>query len=262
MPDNNESIYGANAITGTKEDALAGRDVQIMTSNTQKISLTPENTDATQVDQNKPQDQQQDPNKTPEANPQVTPEAALATEIQQAKQANTDVQKELTAKGIDFDGLTQEYETSGSLSAESIAKLEAAGYPKSAVQAYIAGMEATSVKFENTVYEYAGGRQEYAKMAEFITGLGQGYVQAFDKTVETGDLTHIQMAIQGIKSQMALKYGTNNRTIMGGSGNTASAQGFTDKSEMTKAMSDPRYGRNKSYTEEVQTKVIRSTFLR
>ena len=49
----------------------------------------------------------------------------------------------LSDKGINYEALTAEYDTNGSISAESYAALEKAGFPASVVNAYIAGVEAT-----------------------------------------------------------------------------------------------------------------------
>lgn len=260
-----ESIYGSNAIVGNNvTPAPVGRDVDIQTSNTQTITL---NTGG--QPQGEPQGQPQgEPNAQPQADPTKTveqivdPEATLTKEIQQAQQADKDIQADLTAKGVDFNTLATEYEKTGVLSAESLAQLEKAGYPRSAVNAYIAGMDATTAKFENTVYEYAGGKEEYARMAQFISSMGQNYVQAFDRAVDSGDLTQIRMAITGFKAQMTQKYGTNNRNILGGNATNTGVQGFANKGEMTAAMRDARYGRDPGYTKEVQNKVIAASFMK
>ena len=53
--------------------------------------------------------------------------------------------------------------------------------------------------------------------------------------------------------------GTNNPTILGGTGGNASANtGFNSRQEMIEAMSDPRYGKDKTYTREVEQKTIKS----
>lgn len=256
MPDT-ENLYGTNVITGNKDDAekaLEGRDVEIRTTNTQTITMKPEG-DETPTDKN--------PEVKTETTPEVTPEQQLGTDIQNQLKAEQDARKDLASKGVDFDVIATEYETNGTLSAETFAKLEKAGYPRSVVDAYIAGMEATAARFEAQVYDYAGGKEAFMQMTQFVQGMGNEYVNAFNKVIETGDLTQIRIAINGFKAQMAAKYGTNNRTIMGRSNGTAqTVQGFTSRDEMVKAMSDPRYGRDPGYTKEIQEKTIRATFMR
>lgn len=259
-----ENLYGENAIVGNKEDAekaLDGRDVKITTTNTQTVNLKTEGGDGTVTDETPKDDTKDGDNKQPDE-AEVTPEKQLETDIKTQIQAEEDAKKDLAAKGVDFNAIAAEYESNGALSAETLAKLDKAGYPKSVVDAYIAGMEATAARFEAQVYEYAGGREAFQQMTQFVQGLGNEYVNAFNKVIETGDMTQIRIAIQGFKAQMASKYGTANRTIMG-KGNTATGvQGFTSREEMVKAMSDPRYLRDPGYTREVQEKTMKSTFMR
>lgn len=259
-----ENLYGDNAIVGNKEDAekaLDGRDVQITTTNTQTVNLKTEDGDGSTPEDTPKDDTKDGDNKQPDE-AEVTPEKQLETDIKTQMQAEEDAKKDLAAKGVDFNAIAAEYESNGALSAETLAKLDKAGYPKSVVDAYIAGMEATAARFEAQVYEYAGGRESFQQMTQFVQGLGDEYVNAFNKVIETGDMTQIRIAIQGFKAQMTAKYGTNNRTIMG-KGNTATGvQGFTSREEMVKAMSDPRYLRDPGYTREVQEKTMKSTFMR
>lgn len=253
-----ENIYGDNAITGSKEDAekaLEGRDVQITTTNTQSVNLKTE--DGVGADDTK----QEEP-KTEDKEPEATPEQQLENDIKTQMQAEKDVITDLQGKGVDFNAIANEYETNGTLSDATLAQLEKAGYPKSVVDAYIAGMEATAARFEAQVYEYAGGKDAFYQMTQFVQGMGNEYVNAFNKVIETGDLTQIRIAIQGFKSQMAAKYGTTNRSIMGKGNYGQATQGFTSRQEMVKAMSDPRYLRDPQYTKEVQEKTMRSTFMR
>ena len=254
-----ENLYGDNAIVGNKEDALAGRDVEIKTTNTQTVTMSQEG-DEQQTTQTQEQNQEQTQEQTQE--PEVNPEQQLEKDLQTQMQADKDVRADLTAKGVDFNAIAAEYENNGGLSPETFAKLEQAGYPKSAVDAYIAGMDATAARFEAQVYDYAGGKEEFHRMADFVRGMGDQYVNAFNKVIDTGDLTQIRIAIEGFRSQMESKFGTSNRTVMGNGRPTPAVQGFTSRDEMVKAMSDPRYLRDPAYTKEVQNKTIRSTFIR
>lgn len=252
-----ENLYGDSTIVGNKDDGskvLEGRDVEIKTSNTNTVNFK------------EPEESAGTPPETPETNketPEATQEVKLETDIKNQLQAEKDAQKDLESKGVDFTKIASEYESNGALSAETFAQLEKAGYPRSVVDAYIAGMEATAARFEAQVYDYAGGKEAFAQMAQFVQGMGNEYVNAFNKVIETGDLTQIRIAIQGFKAQMVSKYGTSNRTIMGrGADATHGVQGFATKAEMTKAMSDPRYARDPAYTREVQDKTLKSTFMR
>ena len=82
---------------------------------------------------------------------------------------------------------------------------------------------------------------------------------AFNEIIEKSDLNVVSSYIAGIKAQMQAQHGTDNPTL-GGAESTGKAAGFADAAEMVKAMSDPRYGRDPKYMQEVERKVAASKF--
>ena len=180
--------------------------------------------------------------------------------VKEQQKAEQDVKADLATKGVDYDALVKEYEDNGKLSEESMKALKGAGYPETVVNAFIKGFEAQVNEFTNAVYKMAGGEAEYGKLCNFIKGLGEADVQAFNETINSGSLTQLAALINGYKAQMTTKYGTSNRSILGGA-NAVEAQGFNSKDAMIKAMNDPRYGNDMAYTEKVQRMTMQSTFL-
>ena len=180
--------------------------------------------------------------------------------VKEQQKAEQDVKADLETKGVDYDALVKEYEDNGKLSEESMKALKGAGYPETVVNAFIKGFEAQVNEFTNAVYKIAGGEAEYGKLCNFIKGLGEADVQAFNETINSGSLTQLAALINGYKAQMTTKYGTSNRSILGGA-NAVEAQGFNSKDAMIKAMNDPRYGNDMAYTEKVQRMTMQSTFL-
>ena len=180
--------------------------------------------------------------------------------VKEQQKAEQDVKADLATKGVDYDALVKEYEDNGKLSEESMKALKGAGYPEAVVNAFIKGFEAQVNEFTNAVYKMAGGEAEYGKLCNFIKGLGEADVQAFNETINSGSLTQLAALINGYKAQMTTKYGTSNRSILGGA-NAVEAQGFNSKDAMIKAMNDPRYGNDMAYTEKVQRMTMQSTFL-
>lgn len=192
-----------------------------------------------------------------------TPEAEIKEVedgVKEQQKAEQDVKADLETKGVDYDALVKEYEDNGKLSEESMKALKGAGYPETVVNAFIKGFEAQVNEFTNAVYKMAGGEAEYGKLCNFIKGLGEADVQAFNETINSGSLTQLAALINGYKAQMTTKYGTSNRSILGGA-NVVEAQGFNSKDAMIKAMNDPRYGNDMAYTEKVQRMTMQSTFL-
>lgn len=201
--------------------------------------------------------------KTEEKKEEKTPEAEMKViedGVKEQQKAEDEVKADLTSKGVDYDALVKEYEDNGKLSDESLKALKGAGYPEAVVNAFIKGFEAQVNEFTNAVYKMAGGEAEYGRLCEFIKGLGEADVQAFNETINSGSLTQLSALINGYKAQMTTKYGTSNRSILGGAAMVEN-KGFNSKDAMIKAMNDPRYGMDMAYTEKVQRMTMQSTFL-
>lgn len=255
-----ESLYGSNVVVGraeesTSDNPLEGRDVKITTSNTStvKVGEEPEGTS----EDNK--ESEENPEGSPEGN---ASEAQTQAEVDQARQAEQDTKKVLDSKGVQWDALETEYTKDGKLSEATYTKLAEAGFPKTVVDAYIAGVEATASKFVNSVVGYAGGEKAFQQMTQFITGLGETEAKAFNSLIDNGNLAVIKTAIEGYKARMVAKFGTNNPTILGSEEVPNQVpQGYPSKGEMVKAMSDKRYGRDPAYTKEVEAKVAKSKFI-
>lgn len=197
---------------------------------------------------------------TQEENQQNEDEDSVAQEVQEQRQAEEDAKAQVAKAGLDWDALSKEYEDNGSLSKESMNKLEKSGFPPSVVNAYIRGMEATANAYRDAVYNLAGGEEDYKQLTGFVAGLGQKEINTFNRAIDRGDLDELRNMFIGYKTRMVQKYGTSNRSILGGSAG-GSTGGYANKSAMVKAMSDPRYGTDPEYTQSVQNKVMSSRFL-
>lgn len=198
---------------------------------------------------------------TPESTPkeetqETTTEVETPVEdnpVETQKETEKVIKEELETKGLSFDEFAEEYQTTGTLSPESINKLEQAGYPKAMVDAYIAGLEAQANKFVDTVKSYADGKWD--NIVELVKTQGQEAIDGFNATLNTGNLSQIKLMINGLLAQHKTQFGTSNPLVTGMPTATTNQAGFTSKQEMVTAMADKRYGRDMSYTREVQTKV-------
>ena len=196
------------------------------------------------------------PESTPKEETQETTEVETPVEdnpIETQKETDKVIKEELETKGLSFDEFAEEYQNTGTLSPESINKLEQAGYPKAMVDAYIAGLEAQASKFVDTVKSYAGDKWD--NIVELVKTQGQEAIDGFNATLNTGNLSQIKLMINGLLAQHKTQFGTSNPLVTGMPTATTSQSGFTSKQEMVTAMADKRYGRDMSYTREVQTKV-------
>lgn len=188
--------------------------------------------------------------------------AQVQAAINNQLKAEQDLKADLSSKDVNFDNLAKEFEDNGELSKESLDKLAKAGYPKSVVDAYINGMQAMSDRFVSNVMNMAGGEEGYKQLVNFIKGQPKTVIDSFNATIEGGNLGQIELAINGLMAQMQRAYGTANPTIMARQTGGQTTGGYNDQSEMVKDMSDPRYGRDKKFTEMVYTKVANSTFMK
>ena len=173
-------------------------------------------------------------------------------------QANEDLKNDLESKGVNWDDLEKTYTEKGELTAEQLQSLEKAGYPKSVVDAYIRGMEAEYDRLARHVVESAGGQEEFIKLQTFASQQNADYKKMWNDTMNSGNVMAIQTMLRGIKADMVQTMGSSNPTIMGASGAVSTNVGVNSKEEMVAAVADPRYGKDKSYTREIEQKVINS----
>lgn len=184
---------------------------------------------------------------------------SLEDDINKQLEAEDDVKKDLETKGVDFDALAKEYENNGALSAESMDALAKAGYPESVVNAYLNGLQALNDRFTTAVKGFAGGEEGFNRLTEFLKTQPQDVINAYNATIQSGNLGQIHLMMDGLVSKMTQKYGTANPTVMGGASANAGAEGYTSMEQMTKDMSDPRYQVDPQFTRTVMQKIKNAT---
>ena len=235
-------------------DVSAAHDITVTqnASGGMEATVTKQDPMAEPAAQEEPQGDQKETQGEPEAQ-------QVQTDINNQIQTEKDLKADLSARGIDFDALDEEYDKNGQLSQESLDKLAKAGYPKSVVDAYLNGVQALADRFVSQVKSFAGGDEAFARMQEFIATRPAAEVNAFNSLIENGDLGQIRLAMQGIKAQMTQKYGTANPTVMGNGSAKEAPSGYTSTRQMVKDMSDPRYQVDPAFTREVMQKIKNST---
>lgn len=235
-----------------KEQEVDLSGVEIV-SNGETIAVDNKDTQIEETDDETTTEEQTDDEKETD-----TP-AAEQADFQKAKGEIADAKAQLEANGVDFNALEEEYNENGELSKESYKLLEDKGYPKALVEAAIAGWQAKADAFANKIIEDAGGKRAYGQLQKFVAKQGAKAVATFNEIIKKSDLNVVSFYIAGIKAQMQAQHGTDNPTL-GGAESTGKAAGFADAAEMVKAMSDPRYGKDAKYMQEVERKVAASKF--
>ncbi|ASD51042.1 capsid and scaffold protein [Pasteurella phage PHB01] len=154
-----------------------------------------------------------------------------------------------------------EYEEKGTLSEDVLNKLEEAGFTKAFVKSYIKGQEALANKYEQQIYDYAGGKDNYAKIMGHLQAENPALIESFVKAVNDHDLQTIQGILKSARDSASRKYGKPaersiaKKAVAQPQSQPQETKGFASRDEMVKAMSDKRYGRDKAYTDEVVRKV-------
>ena len=189
-------------------------------------------------------------------------DATLEEDIAKHDKLTASIEKDLKNRGYDIKRAIREYEETGDISTRTLADLAAAGYPKELVESILSSQRALEERFVNAVYDRAGGKEEFERTVQWAAAnLPQGTVDAFNEAIDGNNLEVISLMLEGIKSRMVSARGTANPTIMGGAGGSSGAtKGFASKADMIKAMSDPRYGRDSTYTRSVEQKMLYTNF--
>jgi hypothetical protein len=157
---------------------------------------------------------------------------------------------------ISFDKYAEHYTTNGNLADEHFAELEAKGIPRNVVDTYLNGLKAQSQLTAQTVYSMVGGQEQYTAMTAWAkANLSAEEVNAYNNAVSNGDDGQRKMAIAGLQARYN---GTREGDLLSGKGTTHSVAGFASWGDVQTAMRDKRYGKDASYTAEVQSRLAAS----
>lgn len=165
------------------------------------------------------------------------------------------------AEGVDMASLSQEYAEAGELSQASYEALEKAGIPRTMVEQYIAGQEATAEATRNDILSDVGGEEEFGRISQWaVNNLSADQIERYNEAVDSGDGTRMREAVQSLAYQYTKANGSEPQ-LMGGSGGAAAGSSFESVAQLTAAMSDPRYASDPAYRNEVAQKLARSNVM-
>jgi len=157
--------------------------------------------------------------------------------------------------GIDPQVISNTFTETGKITEDDYQKLGEAGFSKQVIDTYLDGLKGTANSAEDIkdaqlddILSVTGGEEGYSKLRDWTqANVPDETLKAFDKILDTQDPTMIKVAVQGFAAQMREAEGYEPQLINGRTpvGNTNS---FKTQAELTKAMSDPRYGKDQDYT--------------
>ena len=166
--------------------------------------------------------------------------------------------------GIDPQDITQRFTDTGEISEDDYSKLGEAGFSKQVVDTYLDGLrgvgegdEIPTQQIQN-IKDSVGGDQAYEQMADWCQqNLSEQEIKAFDKITETADAPVIQLAVEGLYTRYQNAMGVEPDLVTG----RPAASGpnpYRSTAEVQAAMSDPRYGKDVTYTEDVYSRLNNS----
>ena len=107
----------------------------------------------------------------------------------------------------------------------------------------------------NQIQNSVGGEKQYTNIVSWAANnLPEKQVLAYDNLVASGNVEAINLALAGLKAQYDDAFGNEGRTLQGRSPRNSEGI-FKSQAELISAMSDPRYGKDVTYTEDVQRRL-------
>lgn len=184
--------------------------------------------------------------------------------VHQAQEGTEEIIKSALERGLPPEmvpTLQAEYASDEGLSEASYEALAEAGYSKTFVDAYIQGQEAIAAKFVETIYDYAGGKDTFAKLQETM-GQNDSMAQAFNDALDRNDVVTMKALMDSARTTLTQKYGNRPARDLAKVAKPAAApkaapsvQPFESRGEMVQAMADPRYSRDPAYRQAVEARV-------
>ena len=166
--------------------------------------------------------------------------------------------------GIDPEDITNRFLETGNINDDDYTKLQEGGFSKQVIDTYLDGIRSQGNVAEiakgeiSDIQQIAGGEQGYEQMRSWANeNLSKDEIVAFDNLTATGSAPAIKLAVQGLYSQYSNAMGIEPDLVSGRPSSNGLAP-YRSAAEVTAAMSDPRYGRDMTYTGTVQEKLRES----
>ena len=165
--------------------------------------------------------------------------------------------------GIDPQEISQRFVDNDSISDDDYSRLEDAGFSKQVVDTYLDGLRGVGAADADEIpadiikgiKDSVGGDETYGQMQSWAEqNLSDEEGLAFNNLMDTGDAATIQLAVEGLYSRYSKSMGVEPNLYTGrpaASGPTP----YRSTAEVVAAMSDKRYGKDVTYTEDVQRRL-------
>ena len=163
--------------------------------------------------------------------------------------------------GIDPQEISERFYNDDGISEDDYAKLGEAGFSRQIIDTYLDGLRGGGQSEDiasnqiQGIKDSVGGDDNYSKMVAWaLESLPAEEVKAFNDLTETANAPAIKMAVQGLYSQYNNAMGVE-PSLVSGRASSGGPTPFRSTAEVVTAMSDPRYGKDVTYTEDVQRRL-------
>ena len=165
--------------------------------------------------------------------------------------------------GIDPQEISNRFQELGEINDDDYAKLGEAGFSKQVIDTYLEGLRGSAATTGEDIAsaqiqgikDSVGGDENYGKMVAWaIENLPANEVKEFNSLTETANATAIKFAVQGLYSQYNNAMGVEPNLVSGRASQSGPTP-YRSTAEVVTAMSDPRYGKDVTYTEDVQRRL-------
>lgn len=175
------------------------------------------------------------------------------------------VAQALAAAGLSFEAIDAEYQASGEVSADTMAKL-VANFGQSVVDNYFSGLKAQeanlSSAYNDAVYGAVGGQEQYGAMVQWAAAnASPEQIAEFNAAVNSGDRVKATLAAKVMYGSFTENGGKAPNLVNGGKTSTAAEQGYASIEQMGKDLNSTQYREDPAFRRQVDAKVEASTGL-
>jgi len=163
--------------------------------------------------------------------------------------------------GIDPQEISNRFTETGEINEDDYSKLGEAGFSRQIIDTYLSGLRGGAISEDiasnqiQGIKDSVGGDETYSKMVSWaLESLPAEEVKAFNDLTETANAPAIKLAVQGLYSQYNNAMGVE-PSLVSGRASSGGPTPFRSTAEVVTAMSDPRYGKDVTYTEDVQRRL-------
>jgi hypothetical protein len=156
---------------------------------------------------------------------------------------------------FDFAPFSAELQKNGKLSDQSYQTLANKGFPRDLVDGYIEGTSAREQRRVSTVYQAAGGQQQFDAIRNWAAStLNPAEITSLNNALNNPDVNIASLAAQGLAARYAAANGVTPDLTMGKTA-AAGVEGYASRDEMVRDMMDPRYNTDEAFRETVVRKI-------